>query len=71
MSKNVKNSKKRVTVTITNGKKDNFMTTTPLQERRISKALEGQMCPSEASIIKLIKEYNKETSRGFFPEMFP
>lgn len=45
-----------VTVSITNGRKDNVKTTTPLKDRHIKKVLEGRMAPSEEEVIKKLKK---------------
>ena len=53
-------SSKRNAVSICNGQKDNWNTTTPLQVRAIRKALEGRVCPTKAEVIKMIKAKERE-----------
>jgi hypothetical protein len=60
---------RRNAVSICNGQRDNWKTTTPLQERRIHKALEGRRCPTDAQVIKILKakekEHGKRNSENF------
>ena len=54
-------------VIVTNGKRDNVRTTTPLRDRQISKALEGKKTPSKEEIIKKLKKeksYAEKISRS-------
>lgn len=54
-------------VIVTNGKRDNVRTTTPLRDRQIDKALEGRKTPSKEEIIKKLnkeKSYGTEISRS-------
>lgn len=49
-------------VTITDGRRDNLKTTTPMWCRTITKTLQGKRCPSRLQIInKLRKEALNET----------
>ena len=43
-------------VKITNGKRDNMKTTTSMQVRTITKALQGQRCPTREEVIKKLQK---------------
>lgn len=54
-------------VIVTNGKRDNVRTTTPLRDRQIDKALEGRKTPSKEEVIKKLKKekrYAEKISRS-------
>lgn len=48
--------------------RENSKHTTPLQVRRITKALEGRMCPDRESVIRRWKEHgaNLSEERGLY-----
>lgn len=51
-----------MSVKVTNGRRDNLKTTTPMWCRTITSALQGKRCPTTEELIKKYKGDKNETS---------